>query len=322
MIVDYQAHWYPRSYVESLLGRDTFPRARREGGDLLYEHLPGEVSRLGPGYVDLDVHLADMDANDIDVAVISPNLLGEVTRFEPAEAEQICERLNEEVAEAQREHPDRIVGLAMLPMQDPERALRVLDRAIGEHRLKGVCVLSNIAGKPIVRPELLSVYRRIEELGVPLFLHPSHTSVAAGGVLGPTIEIGLAWMFDTAAATLALIYGGVLDACPRLTVLHPHLGGVLPYVTGRVIEDEIGVSTEHDLLTYLRTRFYVDCVQATPGALRLAIETYGAERVLYGTDFPWVQRPSTRSYVDDNLEPDMLEQVLYRNALPGLALPG
>ncbi len=320
-IVDYQAHWYPRSYVDSLVGRQEFPRARREGNEILYEPRPGELWRMGTEYVDLDAHLADMDANGIDTAVISANLLGEVSRLELPEAVRITQLLNELVAEAQHAHPQQIVGLCMLPMQDSGAALQVLNRAICELGLHGVCVLSNIGGQPLVAPDLLPVYRRIEELGVPLFLHPSHTSIAVEAVLGPTIEVGLAWMFDTAAAALALIYGGVLDACPSLTVVHPHLGGTLPYVTGRVMECEIGASPQHDLLSYLRTRFYVDCVQKTPGALRLAIETYGAERILYGTDFPWVTRPSTRAYVEDNLAPDVLHQVLYHNALPALRLP-
>jgi predicted TIM-barrel fold metal-dependent hydrolase len=321
-IVDYQAHWYPRSYVESLVGRDAYPRARWDDGDLLYEHRLGDLWRLGPDFVDLDVHLGDMDANGVDVAVISANLLGEVGRLDVEEAVQITERLNEEVAAAQQRHPDRIIGLCMLPTQDAEAAIQVLDRAIEGLRLKGVCLLSNIGGRPIVEPDLMRLYRRIEALRVPVFLHPSHTSVAVDSVLGPTVEVGLAWMFDTAAAALALIYGGVLDACPDLTIVHPHLGGVLPYVTGRVIEDEIGVDVEHDLMTYLRTRFFVDCVQKTPGALPLAIATYGPERILYGTDFPWVPRPSTRAYVEDNLSPPLVEQVLHRNVLPGLELPG
>jgi predicted TIM-barrel fold metal-dependent hydrolase len=320
-IVDHQAHWYPRSYVESLIDRDGYPSARRQGPNLLYESAVGESWLLSPRYTDLDVQLADMDAHGVDVALTSANLPGEVSRLDLEQAVQTLDVLNDELAAAQRRHPDRIVGLCMLPMQDADAALQVLDRAIEQLGLKGVCLLSNIAGRPIVAPDLLRVYRRIEELGVPLFLHPSHTSVAAGAVLSPTIEIGLAWMFDTAAAALALIYGGVLDACPGLTVVHPHLGGALPYVTGRVADCEITGNAEHDLMSYLRTRFFVDCVQSTPGALAFAMEIYGVDRILFATDFPWADRSGSRAYLKNDLDPDAVDRVLYRNRLPQLALP-
>jgi aminocarboxymuconate-semialdehyde decarboxylase len=320
LVVDHQAHWYTPTHLDRVSGRDAFPRARRDAGGYVYEEAPGEYSLLAPRFFDLDVQLAAMAERGVDHAVISPNLLGEVTWLPAAEATEITNMLNAETARAQREHAGLLTGLAMLPMQDAGAALEVLETAIGEHDLRGVCLLSNIAGRPIVNDDTRAVFARIAQLGVPLFLHPSHRSMAHPAGIGLTIDLGLGWMFDTAAAALALIYEGVLDANPDLTVVHPHLGGVLPYVTGRVVECEVGAEIEHELPHYLRTRFFVDAVGRTPGALALAVRAYGAERIVYGTDFPWIPGASTLAYLEGEGDPALVDRIVHEHRVPNLRL--
>ncbi|MFT3865136.1 MAG: amidohydrolase family protein [Solirubrobacterales bacterium] len=322
-VIDHQAHWYTPARLDQVTGREDFPRARRdEEGGYLYEEAPGEVSRLSPRFFDLDLQLAAMDGFDIDHAVISPNLLGEVTWMPVEEATAVTELINEETARAQREHPDRLTGLAMLPMQDGEAALGALDRAIGELDLRGVCVLSNIAGRPIVNDDTRAVFARVAELDVPLFLHPSHRSMAHPAGIGETIDLGLGWMFDTAAAALALVYEGVLDQNPSLTVVHPHLGGVLPYVTGRVAPIGAGAPIEHDLHHYLRTNFIVDSTGKTPGALQMAARTYGEDRIVFATDNPWVNGPGTLGLMRTDGDEELVHRVLRVNRVPNLRLAG
>jgi aminocarboxymuconate-semialdehyde decarboxylase len=321
MVVDHQSHWYPTAYLERILDRDTLPRTRRlDDETYVYVDDGGGEIVCPPSFHSLDVHLADMDEHSVDVSVISPNLVGEVSRLPTAEAVETLALLNSEAGRAGREHPDRLVGLAMLPMQDPDAAIQVLEEAVTEHGLAGVCLLSNIAGRPITDGEAIRVYRRIEELDLPLYLHPAHTSVVDRVGYGPTIEIGLGWMFETAAAALSLVYGGVLDECPDLVVVHPHFGGALPAVVDRVVECEIGVTPRQNLRRYLRRNFYVDSVQKTPGAATLAVETYGLDRVVYGTDFPWVDRHGSRAATERALEPEQVAQVL-ANTVRNLRLP-
>lgn len=321
-VVDHQAHWYPAAHLDALLEQERFPRTTRAGdGAYSFDDGVADITMCPPSFHDLDAQIADMDAHGIDVAVVSTNLTGEVSRLPVEDAVSTLELLNAELARAQSRHPSRIVGLAMLPMQDRDAALQVLDRAVGEHGLAGVCVLSNVAGRPIVGEGLLDVYRRIEELDVPLYLHPSHLSVVHGAGYHVPIDIGLGWMFETGAAALSLVYGGVLDACPDLVVVHPHLGGALPALVDRVVECEQVVDVRHDLRTYLRRNFFVDSVQKTPGALTLAIETYGLERIVYGTDYPWIDRSSSHDSIASQLGPERFERIL-GNIVPNLALPG
>jgi predicted TIM-barrel fold metal-dependent hydrolase len=231
----------------------------------------------------------------------------------------MLDRLNAEVAAAQRDYPDRFVGLAMLPMQDSHAALTVLERAIGELELRGVCVLATIEGRPVGSEETLPVFKRIEALSVPVFLHPGvRTDIRVEGP--PTrSEGGIGWMAQTALAALSLVDTGILDACPELVVLHPHLGGVLPYVAGRVERMEPQTSAAAlPLSAYLRDRFYVDTVSATPGALDLAIQTYGLDKILFGTDFPFIPMAAGVAYLSRRSEAEAIKA----NVLPRLELPG
>jgi predicted TIM-barrel fold metal-dependent hydrolase len=92
----------------------------------------------------------------------------------------------------------------------------------------------------------------------------------------------------------------VLDAVPDLVVVHPHLGGVLPYVAERI--GLLGGSkAEHPIEHYFKTNFYVDTAAGNPGALRLAVEAYGIDRVVFATDYPFYDMSSVRQQVEDTL---------------------
>jgi aminocarboxymuconate-semialdehyde decarboxylase len=305
MIVDHQSHWYPRAYLDSIVGREAFPRATttEDGGYLLEPREGARQVRIFARFVDEDEQIAAMDAAGIDVAIKSANLVGDVNGLPAAEARATLDVVNAEVARLQREHPDRIVGTAMLPWGQPGAALEVLDHAVSELGLKAICLLSNVDGHPLGAPETLPVFQRIEELGLPILLHPADKSITSGELL-PILEIGVGWMFDTTAAALSLIYNGVLDACPSLRIVHPHLGGVLPFIVGRVEACEAWQRTgaQHPLRHYLRTNFYVDSVGDLANAVPLAIDLYGLDRILFGSDYPWFGQDTALDFVADQGE--------------------
>ena len=324
MVVDHQSHWYPKAYFELILDRSKYPRAQRtrEGG-YRYELSPGGWNeKVDAKFWELELQLVDMDADDVDVAVLSANMIGEVARTDLPEAREICELLNSEMARAQREYPDRFVGLATLPMQDTASAIETLDRAITTFGLRGVCILSNIAGAPIAGSDKLPIYQRIDELGVPIFLHPANNSMLYDRGLPAIVDNQAGWMYDTTAAALSLIYSGTLDSCKRLRIVHPHAGGTVPYVRGRVADGESYFPTaKRSLETYLREQFYADTVSLTPGALEMTMGTYGSDRLVYATDYPWYPRSMTREYVEGELDARQLHTVLQENRVASLVLP-
>ena len=293
LVVDHQTHWYPREALDLLLGRSSPPRSHRDGDGYIVEIVPGLPVALSAAFVDLELHFDDMKRHGVDAMVSSPAVwLGDAALYDLGLACELCALLNEEAARAQRDYPDRFYGLAVLPVQDPEAALQTVDRA-ATLGLRGVCLHSNIGGRAIVTEELRPVYRRITELGMTLVLHPTVRTAMSPvyGHFGQALE-RLTWFFDTSAAALALIHGGVLDECPELKVLHPHLGGVLPFLTGRIAAiDRVGVDTiAYPVEEYLRTRFYVDSVTETPGSLEMAAALYGPGRIVFASDYPWMPR--------------------------------
>jgi predicted TIM-barrel fold metal-dependent hydrolase len=143
-------------------------------------------------------------------------------------------------------------------VQEPSVALEVLDRAIGELDLRGVSLLTTINHERLLVTEgTVAVSARIAELGVPPVLHPGFRSSTRLSTRTSREEVGLSWIYQTALAALELIDEGVLDAVPDRVVVHPHLGGVLPYVTAR-ISPVAGSKAQYPLEHYLKTRFYVD----------------------------------------------------------------
>jgi aminocarboxymuconate-semialdehyde decarboxylase len=321
MVIDCQCHWYPRAFFEYCLPRTRHPLCRRDGDGFVYELTPHVPLSFAPEQIDAERVLDTLEPIGIDVLITSSESLG-LTTWTAEEEREGARVLNEAKAAAQREHPGRFFGLATLPMQDPEAALEELDFAVGRLGLVGVCVGSNIDRAPIVGPELLPVYQRIEQLGVPLFLHP--TTSLASEALQFGMEFILGWMFDTSVAALSLVLSRTLDECPDLTVVHPHLGAMLPYLAGRIdFEYKTPWGGNEELpappTEYLR-RFYTDTVSDSPAALDMALEFYGDERVLFGSDYPWWPPQRGLDFVTDSLEGARLQQVLADNARRILAL--
>ncbi len=290
MIIDCQSHVFPEAYAELLtLNSNTL---RATGGDGVYLINYGDVQRFR---LDLDVYsagrkLRDMDACGVDMSVINVNI-PTPDMLDPELAVQGAQICNDAIAELCAMHPGRFVGLASLPLNDVPSAIKELDRAIDELDLRGVFLPSHINGQPLDAPQLEDFYAGVAGRGVPLFLHP--TVPAWGETIKDHSMIPMmGFMVDTSFAMLRLILGGVMERHPSLQVAHPHVGGILPYLMGRVVEqtevkrrgrDHISQSPRE---TYKRV--YLDLVSPDPLAIRYAYDFAGADRLLFGSDHPWV----------------------------------
>ncbi len=145
ILIDHQAHWYPRAAFDLLLNRPGFPSARRTSKGVEFALSERFRSVLLDEFLELEVQLRDMDANGVSCMVSDPAVCpGDVTLFQIELAAEMCELLNDEMGRAQRELDGRFIGVASLPWQDPQTAIRVLDRAAKGHDLRGVSLHSNI----------------------------------------------------------------------------------------------------------------------------------------------------------------------------------
>ncbi len=288
-VIDCQSHIFPREYAELLLKNRG--KLRTTGGDGVYLIDYGtQRFRLSLDDYSPARKLADMDRCGVDISLLSVNIPNpDLLDAELAVAgARIC---NEAIAELCARHPQRFAGIASLPLNDVPAALDELRRAVQELGLRGVFTPSHINGAPLDDPRFEPLYAECAALGLPLVLHPSVPTWGQSIQAHSMIPM-FGFMVDTSIAMLRLILGGAMERHPQLLVVHPHAGGVLPYVMGRVIEQtEVKRrGREHITQSPRETyrRVYLDTVSPDARALEFALEFAGADRLLFGSDHPWV----------------------------------
>ena len=287
--VDIHAHFYPEGYLKLIAEEGSRFGARLSRSDPEGPVIEVGPSRMGPlraAFTDLDLRKKEMDRQGVRVHALS--LTVPMVYWADGHLGLRLSRLvNDTMAEAHTAFPERFVGLATLPMQEPGLALGELDRAARLPGIRGVYSGTNIRGRELSDPEFFPLYERMEELRLPLFLHP--LDVIGAQRLGP-YHLGnlLGNPFDTAVAAAYLIFGGVLDRFKRLQVCLPHAGGALPYLVGRLSRGwKVRSECKHlkrPPSAYLR-RFTYDTISHSAEALGYLIRLVGADRVMLGSDY-------------------------------------
>jgi aminocarboxymuconate-semialdehyde decarboxylase len=206
---------------------------------------------------------------------------------EPDFGQRLAATYNDEVARAHERHPRRLFGLASLPMHAPDLAVREVERAAALPGVRGFYAATRVLDKELSDAEFFPVYERIEALGLPLFLHPVFV-IGAERLAAFYLTNLLGNPFESAIAAAHLIFGGVLDRFPRLTVVLPHAGGAFPWLVGRLNR---GWEKREDLkkirqapVEYLR-RFYYDTIGYSDPVIDYLVRVVGADRVLMGSDY-------------------------------------
>lgn len=288
-VIDSHFHWYPRSHFERVCERLDQPRAERRGDGYRYYYNDGRAFIDLPGiWFELEEGLAHMarTAEETSVVCTLGVLSGFVDQLPVSEAIEAAAAWNEEMALAQQAHPGRFFGTATVPLGDEKEAVRILDEAIGRLGLRGVNLPAISAGELVDAARLEPFYDRVEELGVPLIVHPTdlvYGEVLTGYERGLQLTVGR--LLDSSLTVLRLIFSGVLERHPDLRLVHTHAGGLLPYQSGRIDKNANQKALPELPSAYLR-RIFVDTVAPQALTIRTAVEYYGEDHVLYGTDYP------------------------------------
>lgn len=317
--IDTHAHWYPAEWLR-LMGED----GARHGGRLertakgyliATERLTNSFT---DEFVDLDRRLAGMDRTGVDVQVMSLTT-PMVYWAPPAFGLALAQVWNDAAAAAHGRHPDRLFAFAMLPMQAPDLALRELERAAKLPGMRGLYLATGVNGIELDDKSFWPVYAAAEALGWPIFLHPVDT-IGRDRTQRYYLRNLLGNPYDTGVAAAHLIFGGVLDAFPRLEVSLPHAGGTLPGLIGRL---DHGAKVRPELAhlkappsAYLR-RFTYDTIGHDDRINSNLVRLVGADRVLLGTDYCFdMGLAAPLATVDrmTGLAPDERAGILGRNA--------
>jgi aminocarboxymuconate-semialdehyde decarboxylase len=292
MCVDVHTHFAPpAAMAEARRGNGIDGLAiERAGGQEWVVHRQGFRWPLCRSFYDVEARLTAMDELGVDLAVVSmaPPLFMYWVQDAGAVTD-LCRQTNDALADFAAASSGRIEAVATLPMQDPDAAARELRRAVEELGLKGAEIAPRVENTPLDELSVRPVLMTAAELGVPLILHPYHVGPRPGledfylsNLVGNPLE--------TTVGAARLIFSGVLDELERLNLVLMHGGGYLPYQIGR-LDHGHRVRAEsrtcrHTPSSYL-TRFWYDTVTHAPVPLEFLIRQVGADRVVYGTDFPY-----------------------------------
>lgn len=267
----------------------------------------------GTVFMDVDKRLALMDQLGIDLQLLSPNPLTMFHGIEAHVAERFCRVHNDAMAEVVARHPDRLLGAAALPMQDPEAACRELERAVKELGLAAAHTGTDYPF-PLYDARLDDFYRTLVALNVPLFLHPASTD----GANPPADErlnhfdLGLivGYAYDESLAVANLVFGGVLERHPEVDICISHGGGALPFLMGRYegmarLRSWAPESVRERGFRFEARKLWYDAHVEGEAARQLLVEAVGQERLVFGTNFGgWDTPSSPATALDASLTPN------------------
>ncbi len=287
-VVDFHNHYYPPAYLDALRSEPSTIRvsADEEGNPVL--HYPGDYNVAVLGHRDLAYRRDVLDREGIDLQVLTLTTPG--THVEtPERAVRLARLVNDALAAAAREQPTRFTALATLPLNDPAAAVAELHRAVQELGLRGALLFSNVNGVALADQRFWPLYEAADALEAVLYVHPTHP-VGVEAMTAYWLMPLVGFPCDTTLAAAQLVFSGVLERFPRARWVFAHLGGAIPYVAERLDRgyEAFRECREHIARPpgeYLR-RCYYDTVNFDPGALRLALEFAGPDRLLAGSDYP------------------------------------
>jgi len=322
--IDIHAHLMPRCFWNAVAG----------GGNwygMTHEPHPGLGFTVSNGKRDgvsspmlrstVEERIQDMDAQGVDVQLVSvaTPLFG--YHLPSDQGLRLAHEVNDEIASMTRRFPQRFVGMATLPAQDIPASIKELERTLTSLGFKGAELDTVVNGKNWDEPEFLPLFKAAEEMGAVLFYHPqpnnnlvmeSFPKFALGNSFGVPLEDAL--------VVAALIFGGILDQCPDLKVCVAHGGGPACFGMGRMdrgwqVRAEARVNIQRPP-RYYQSKIYYDCITMSERALRFLIDAVGIDRVVLGSDWPYVAwDPSPVAWINslESLNQAEKEQILWKN---------
>jgi predicted TIM-barrel fold metal-dependent hydrolase len=278
--IDTHAHYMPKEYfavLERFASTDaTFAEASR----IILSTPDGSPLRA------IDHRLEDMDAGGIDISVLS---ISPPSAFfhDRSLAIDAASAANDELIATVQTHPNQFRALAALPLPHVDDAIAELSRIADDDAIRGVCLITPTTyGWTLDEPRFEPIFQAAADAGLPVVTHPALESLPAS--FGDyALAASFAPLVSSTVGVTRLVLSGILDRIPHLDLIVPHLGGLLPFIAQRLIDQSGRGAAEHDITYYLRERLYVDnCNYHTP-ALKCTLETVGPDRIMLGSDYPF-----------------------------------
>ena len=288
MRIDIHAHYFPVEYLD---------RLDRYGSNKATAHIR-KTNNASSDIRDLEAHFRNMDLAIVDMQVLS---VSSQLPYFPNESEAVdAARLgNDMYARAVREFPKRFAAFACTPLPHVAASIKEMGRALDELGMVGVTAGTMVLGKSIADPAFDEFFAELNRRKAVLLVHP--TGGAVGSKLLETTE--LAWPIgaplEDTVCLLQFMQANIPSRFPDIKIILPHLGGFAPFLTVRLdhLKDRF-LPASAPLPSIQAKHFWYDTVNGNPWALRCTQEAVGADRVLFGSDYPFWRDDAYKLSVD------------------------
>ncbi len=289
-VIDFQAHYMPKEYLEMLGKRKEPPYIEKMGDKYNFQYGIGSSYIINKNFYNINENLASMDHAGIDLQVLSMNIPG-AEILDVKSSIEIARLINDSYAEIVASHPGRFLAFTTLPWRDTDASLNELERATKKLDFRGITLFSNIMGLPVDDQRFWPIYELAEALEQPILIHPTRP-IIADAVNDYGLESMVGYIFDTTLAALRLILSGVLERYPNLRFVLPHAGSTLPYLAGRIdFQSTLNQASRKNIKeppSFYIKKLYMDSVCLSSGALKMAYDLVGPDQILFATDHPFV----------------------------------
>lgn len=276
--------------------------------DIVHAAGLGPARRAGYPPADPELALKTMDDNEVEVALTSVAQPG-VQFAQAAEAKTMARRLNEYASELMAKYPQRFGALSIVPMRNIEDAVAEVAYALDTLNHDGVSLFASYDEKFLGDPTFDPVMAELNKRKAPVFVHPTlHPS--SRGLDLPWPAYIMEYLFDTTRAVVNLILGGGIDRYPDIKFILAHAGGTVPYFAWRLasvpqIDPTMPQWTRAQFAEKLK-HFWYDTAFCSNRTTMGALQTVAApDKIVFGTDFPFVPPPLVAEEVKAHLEPGL-----------------
>lgn len=296
MIIDTHAHALDDAFLDALCRKPRFGLAAERRKDDHFWLARGNASlrSLDGNLFDIPKRIDSLTQRGIGLQLIAPPP-GFIAWPEGAADVEYARCLNEHGARIASQGQGRLEMMATLALAEPERCAYELERVADVHGVRSAILATTAGGRPIDGPEYDAMFGVAERLGVLLFMHPVAPEAPSRFPVSG-VQVLVQWSFETTLAVTRMIFEGVFDRHPGLQLLLAHSGGSLIFLKGRLNSAYEATGWEADPYfrkniskapgDYYRQIFFDTCA-LSPESVDFTIQIAGADRVMFGTDYPF-----------------------------------
>jgi len=300
--------------------REAMKRPEGSSARAIFARVEEKLSDLGAA------RLKDMDAGGIDLQVLSHNVVN-LEILPVSETVRLARQANDQLAAAVAAHPDRFAGFATLPMTDPKAAADELERTVSSLGFKGAFISGTTRGLFLDDPGFLPILERAAALDVPVYIHPAEPPEVVRKAyydgFDPMVSrllstSGWGWHSEVGIHSLRLILAGVFDRLPDLQIIIGHMGEMIPFMLARIDNTltTAAKNLQRKVSDYILQNFYITTSGFfTDPPLLLALQTIGADRIIFSVDYPYSSNDLGRTFLDNaSISPADKEKISHLNA--------